>query len=308
MPDDKKVVETEIYNRFSAIVKEKFTSLSNDGSKINQLDDLDELYKRPEFAAEKRILNDMNSIGLSKGIISGLACFAFLRTSPRLISNYLRRRAGSSGADINAGAPNPFQQKASSGSGYKFDSLQKNESVERPGLVFRGVRLMLDSFVSLSIGAYASIFFTDTTKMMEKFSTVPLVEGRSLLSEQLCRDFTKEFQQYDRTVWNSTHPSLTGGDVSGGGKDIDGFRDLIQGFVVNCKRREIYEKEIRAEQGLGEDDPVIIPTPGVPRDIPLTLDDLLSTKESGDSLHDADGGDEFYDTYFDSADEGDFKD
>mmetsp|Transcript_20246 Transcript_20246/g.31637 ORF Transcript_20246/g.31637 Transcript_20246/m.31637 type:complete len:307 (+) Transcript_20246:114-1034(+) len=306
MPDDKKVVETEIYNRFSAIVKEKFTSLSNDGSKINQLDDLDELYKRPEFAAEKRILNEMNSVGLSKGILSGLACFAFLRTSPRLISNYLRRRAGSSGADINAGAPNPFQKQAS-GSGYKFDSLQKNQNVERPGLLFRGVRLMLDSFVSLSIGAYASIFFTDTTKMMEKFSTVPLVEGRSLLSEQLCKDFTREFQQYDRAVWNSKHPSLTAVDVSGG-KEIDGFRDLIQGFVVNCKRREIYETEIREEQGLGADDPVIIPTPGVPRDISLTLGDLLSTKESGDNAHDLDGGDEFFDTYFDSADEGDFKD
>lgn len=302
MRDDKKVAETEIYNRFSAIVKEKFTSLGNDGSKINQLD---ELYKRPEFAAEKRILNEMNSLGLSKGILSGLACFAFLRTSPRLISNYLRRRAGASGADVNSGAPNPFQP---SGLGYKFDSLQNNQNTERPGLLFRGVRLLLDSFVSLSIGAYASMFFTDTTKMMNKFSNIPLVEGRSLLSEQLCRDFTQEFQKYDRQVWNSNHPSLTGGDVSGGGEAGE-FRELIQSFVANCKRREIYEKEIRAEQGLGPTDPVIIPTPGVPRDISVTLDDLLSTKESGVKANDTDISDEFFDTYFDSADdEGDFKD
>jgi hypothetical protein len=301
MRDEKKVVETEIYNRFSAIVKEKFTSLGNDGSKINQLD---ELYKRPEFAAEKRILNEMNSIGLSKGILSGLACFAFLRTSPRLISNYLRRRAGA----VNSGAPNPFQQQAS-GSGYKFDSLQNNQNTERPGLLFRGVRLLLDSFVCLSIGAYASMFFTDTTKMMEKFSKIPLVEGRSLLSEQLCRDFTQEFQKYDRQIWNSKHPSLTGGDVSGGG-DGGEFRELIQSFVANCKRREIYEKEIRTEQGLGPTDPVIIPTPGVPRDISVTLDDLLSSKESGDNANYTDSGDEFFDTYFDSADdegESDFK-
>lgn len=302
LPDDsknKKVVESEIYNRFSTIVKEKFTSIGSDGSQINQLD---ELYKRPEFAAEKRILNEMNSIGLSKGILSGLACFAFLRTSPRFISNYLRRRAGSSGADINSGAPNPFQQQASS-SGYKFD-----QNVEqRPGIVFRGVRLLLDSFVSLSIGAYASMFFTDTNKMMQKFSTIPLVEGRSLLSEQLCEDFTQEFRNYDRQIWNSRHPSLTGGDVSRS-EDIGGFRDLIQGFVANCQRREIYEQEIRAEQGRAEDDPVIIPSPGVPQDISVTLDDLLSTKESGGKAHDMDGGDEFFDTYFDSTDEGDFKD
>ena len=303
VPEDKnknKVVESEIYNRFSTIVKEKFTSIGSDGSQINQLD---ELYKRPEFAAEKRILNEMNSIGLSKGILSGLACFAFLRTSPRFISNYLRRRAGSSGADVNSGAPNPFQQQATS-SGYKFD-----QNVEqRPGIVFRGVRLLLDSFVSLSIGAYASMFFTDTNKMMQKFSTIPLVEGRSLLSEQLCGDFTQEFRNYDRQIWNSRHPSLTGGDVSRS-EDIEGFRDLIQGFVANCQRREIYEKEIRAEQGLNAEDPVIIPSPGVPQDISVTLEDLLSTKESGDKEdRDTDGGDEFFDTYFDSTDEGDFKD
>ena len=299
MPDDKRAIETEIYNSFSAIVKEKFTSLSNDGAQISQLD---ELYKRPEFAAEKKILNEMNSIGLSKGIISGLACFAFLRTSPRLISNYLRRRAGSKGVDINSGAPNPFQQKASS-SGYKFDSAQKNQTVERPGLIFRGIRLLLDSFVSLSIGAYASMTFTDSTKMMEKFSNVPLVEGRSLLSEQLCHDFTQEFRKYDRQIWNSKHPSLTrGGDVSGGGA----FRDLIQGFVANCKRRDIYEKELRSEQGLRDEDPVIIPTPGVPRDISVTLDDLFSTNESGGNTDEANSGDEFFETYFDNND-GDFK-
>lgn len=305
-PDDNKVVETEIYNRFAAIVKEKFTSLSNGSPTINQLD---ELYKRQEFAAEKAIINDMNNFGLSKGILSGLACFAFLRTSPRLISNYLRRRAGTnSSADINSGAPNPFQQQAS-GSGYKFDSSLNNQTAERPGLLFRGVRLLLDSFVSLSIGAYASMFFTDTTKMMEKFSNVPLVEGRSLLSEQLCRDFRHEFQKYDKQIWNSEHPSLTGGDNMSGVGDTGQFRDLIEGFVANCKRREIYEKEIRAEQGLGPEDPVIIPTPGVPEGISVTLDDLLSMKESGDDANNTDIGDEFFDTYFDSANnEGGFKD
>ena len=96
--------------------------------------------------------------------------------------------------------------------------------------------------------------------------------------------------------------------MSGGGEAGE-FRELIQSFVANCKRREIYEKEIRAEQGLGPTDPVIIPTPGVPRDISVTLDDLLSTKESGVKANDTDSSDEFFDTYFDSADdEGDFKD
>lgn len=298
MPDKRE--ETEIFNRFTAIVKTKFTN-----SNINQLD---ELYKRPEFASEKRILNEMNSIGLSKGMLSGLACFAFLRISPRLISNYLRRRvAGGSGINNSGASKNPFQQSSSnSNSGYKFDSFPaSSQNEERPGLIFRGVRLMLDTFVSMSIGAYASIYFTDTTKMMEKFEKIPLVEGRSLLSEQLCDDFTKEFKSYGKQFWNSRHHAMTtdNSDDNRGGDEGGEFRELIQGFVANCRRREIYEKDIRQEQGLGANDEVIVPTPGVPQDIPVTLDDLFSTKdfsvnEDGD---DDNNGDDFFDTYFDDS-------
>ncbi len=271
-PEDKKLAETlkiekQISARFFALVALK-VYLQDIHKK---LDDLDSFYKRPQLAAEKRILNEMKLISLSKGMISGLACFAFLRTSPRLISNYLRR------------PPIPF----TSDSGYKFDSLKKNQNVERAELVFRGARLLFDSFVSLSIGACASFIFTDKDKAMEQFTTVPLVEGFSLVSEGFCKDFTKEFQQYDRKVWNSKHPSLTGGDVSIGQNDYR-YRDMIQGFVVNCKRREIYEKKVREEQGLKKRY-IVIPSPGVPRDIPVTLDDLLPAKKSCDNTQDAKG-------------------
>lgn len=293
MPDKRE--ETEIFNRFTAIVKTKFTN-----SNINQLD---ELYKRPEFASEKRILNEMNSIGLSKGMLSGLACFAFLRISPRLISNYLRRRVAGGGGINSSASKNPFQQMSSSSSGYKFDSFPaSSQNEERPGLIFRGVRLMLDTFVSMSIGAYASIYFTDTNKMMEKFEKIPLVEGRSLLSEQLCHDFTKEFKSYGKQFWNSRHHAMTTDNNNRGGDEGGEFRELIQGFVANCRRREIYEKDIRQEQGLGANDEVIVPTPGVPQDIPVTLDDLFSTKDFSDN-EDGDNanGDDFFDTYFDDS-------
>jgi hypothetical protein len=299
MPDKRE--ETEIFNRFTAIVKTKFTN-----SNINQLD---ELYKRPEFASEKRILNEMNSIGLSKGMLSGLACFAFLRISPRLISNYLRRRvAGGGGINNSSASKNPFQQSSSS-SGYKFDSFPaSSQNEERPGLIFRGVRLMLDTFVSMSIGAYASIYFTDTNKMMEKFEKIPLVEGRSLLSEQLCHDFTKEFKSYGKQFWNIGHHAMTtdNSDDNRGGDEGGEFRELIQGFVANCRRREIYEKDIRQEQGLGANDEVIVPSPGVPQDIPVTLDDLFSTKDFSDNVDgdDANNGDDFFDTYFDDSSDG----
>eukprot|EP00579_Thalassiosira_antarctica_P019782 CAMPEP_0201953164 /NCGR_PEP_ID=MMETSP0904-20121228/1635_1 /ASSEMBLY_ACC=CAM_ASM_000553 /TAXON_ID=420261 /ORGANISM="Thalassiosira antarctica, Strain CCMP982" /LENGTH=303 /DNA_ID=CAMNT_0048496981 /DNA_START=27 /DNA_END=938 /DNA_ORIENTATION=- len=293
----KKEVEMDIFNRFSRIVKEKFTGGGdNGGAKINQLD---ALYKQPEFSTEKRILNEMNSVGLYKGVLSGLACFAFLRISPGAMSRMFRRRAG---VGAEGGTANPFKQS----SGYKLDPPGANPNPGRPGILFRLVRLSLDSFVSVSIGAYASMWFVDKDKMMNQFASIPLVEGRSLLSEALCEDFTREFQKFDRQTWYKNHPSLSDGGYSDDDGDTD-FRYTIQGFVANCRRRAIYEEEMRKERGLTNSEPVVIPSPGVPRDISVSLDDLIDEKEFGgesdnprsDSMG---SGDDYFDTYFDTGD------
>ncbi|EED95009.1 predicted protein [Thalassiosira pseudonana CCMP1335] len=294
-PVDEKL-QLQIFDRFSKIVKDKFTSYG-DGTKVSELDTL---YKRPEFSAEKQILNDMNSFGMSKGIMSGIACFAFLRWSPGVISRYMmRKRSGvGSGAGFgsDSGAANPFTQ-----SGYKLDPPKpsmgyQGSASESSNFVIRGLRLGLDIFVSLSVGAYASLLFLDKDKMMHQFSEIPLVQGRSLISEELCHDFSAEFQKYNPNTWDKNHPALSGS--SGMNDEKSDFVGLIEGFVANCKRREIYEGELRREQGLREDEPVIVPSPGVPRDISVTLNDLLTDKIAG-SEDNNDDGDFYYDKYFD---------
>ena len=59
--DRDKEAEQEVFTRFSRIAREKLQFLadgSSDGrEKMNQLESL---YKKPEFNAEKKILNDMN--------------------------------------------------------------------------------------------------------------------------------------------------------------------------------------------------------------------------------------------------------
>lgn len=141
--DREKEAEQEVFTRFSRIARDKLQFLadgSSDGrEKMNQLESL---YKQPEFNAEKKILNDMNNLGLSKGVLAGLGCFAFLRISPKMISNMLRRRAGVT--------TNPFTNNVSS---YKFDpptAGQQQPNLDKPGLFFRFLRLSVDTFVSLS--------------------------------------------------------------------------------------------------------------------------------------------------------------
>ena len=294
-----KEIELEVFNRFSRIVKEKFSSLV-DGTNTNQLDTL---YKQPSFRAEKKILNEMHSMGLYKGVLTGVGCFAFLRISPALIRNMLRRRAG---VPMGGGTTtNPFKK---SSSGYKFDpppnaadvATQQHQAapnLERPGLIFRIMRLSLDTFVSLSVGAYASLFFVDKNLLMKEFAEIPLVEGRSLLAEELCDDFTAEFQKFDPQIWNRNHPSLSSG--GGSGRRETDFRNTIQGFVVNCRKRAIYEDEIRKERGMRDEEILDVPPPGVPNTA-VSLEDLLG--DGSKMGHNEDNGDDYFDTYFDMSD------
>lgn len=289
-------LELEIFQRFAFIVKEKLTSVvddtNNGGDKIKRLDTL---YQGPEFNAEKRILNDMNNTSLGKGVLAGLGCFAFLRWSPRAVARILQRRAVVGGASQPV---SPFRQS----SGYKLDPVAPGGQLNagRPGLFFRLIRLTLDTFCSVSVGAYASLYFIDKKKMMKQFADIPLVEGRSLLSEELCEDFTREFRKCDRRAWDTDHPALGGYPRDGDDGGNTDFQGTILGFVANCRRRAIYENEVRRESGAGRaDGPVVVLSPGVPRDIEVGFDDLLEEDKSGGeeaNVGMAEG--DYFDTYF----------
>jgi hypothetical protein len=193
--NNNKDVDFEVFNRFARIARERFTGLGGDnGDSARRLEGIDALYERPEYASEKRVLNEMNNMDLHKGVLSGVATFVFLRISPRLLARALQQRAARAGMiDTTSAAQNhhnnPFHHHSSSATGgYKFDSttgggMQKND---RPGLFFQLLRLSLDTFVSFSIGAYASMYFIDKEKMVKSFSDIPLVEGG-------CVDFTGVF-------------------------------------------------------------------------------------------------------------------
>lgn len=283
-----KVLEAQIFDRFSKIAREKVLSSLDDEDKVKKIDSL---YSGPDFNAEKKMLTEMNNLGLMNGVMAGIACFAFLRWSPGAIARYLtRKRAASFGFTPKGDANNPFNR-----SGYQFDQPPGEQApLVSPNFLIRGMRLGLDMFVSMSVGAYASLLLFDKDTMMKQASEIPLVQGRSLLSEELCHDFTVEFQKYSRDTWDANHPALTGG-VRSDNKRSE-FTSLIQGFVANCRRRSIYEQELRAEQGLREDEPVVVPAPGVPKDISVSLDDLMGDKIEGSGSN---GDDEFYfDKYF----------
>jgi hypothetical protein len=85
----------------------------------------------------------------------------------------------------------------------------------------------------------------------KRWEGVPLVEGRSVLSDELCNDVVGAYYRFnigeDEPVDN---PVLRN----------------IELVVQNCQRRQAFERRIRNDRGLDPHVPVSIPPPGVPAD------------------------------------------
>merc|ERR1711935_1066930 len=115
---------------------------------------------------------------------------------------------------------------------------------------------------------------------------LPLVSGRSLSADTLCDDLVEELRKvreendptYDRLQKISQEKMSEPTAASF-------FMEGIVLFCQNCERRRYLEKRIREESGLGESDPVKIPSPGVPRDCPR----LIMRNDETENMFDKDG-------------------
>ena len=133
----------------------------------------------------------------------------------------------------------------------------------------RGV--MFDVSLSLFIGAITTRKMTDLARILEGLSRVPLVQGRSVLSEELCGDFIRAYdvtktRGFDWSNENHNSNTLTN----------------IERFVKNCHARQNYEQDLRRSLGLNSEDPVTIPPPGVPQDYESSI--ALAGFETMDSM------------------------
>lgn len=135
--------------------------------------------------------------------------------------------------------------------GYNFEKLSKIEGRKKSDQnLSSALSLPIDLFLSLLVGASASLFLTDEVKMQNDLASVPLVAGRSLISDELCKDFVKEIDKFH------------GGSFSS--KDIDQSNTLktIQLFIDNCQKRDSLVS-YREEQGMMSEQATKIPEPGV---------------------------------------------
>ena len=292
--------EAVIFNTFAKVIRNKFTATPEapteyDGHTTEErIKRLDEVYKGSEYQAEKAMIQEMNNGGMIKGLACGLLTFGFLRRGPSLMQRYLNR-------NIN-------RNHSPSAGGYTFDQHRMafpgaTGTPPKPGFFLRVFKLGLDLTVSVSLATYAASIFTDKKKIMKDMSQIPLVQGRSLVSDELCDDFIDVYRGIPKKVWKK---------YEGNSEPLD----AITAFVMNCMKRSIVEGKIKEENRLfgsledqEAEEHVEIPSPGVDPSIPVEIEwgDKSVDMEVGKDIYEED---DFFDTgnFYDVNTEDTFQD
>mmetsp|Transcript_3591 Transcript_3591/g.5436 ORF Transcript_3591/g.5436 Transcript_3591/m.5436 type:complete len:394 (+) Transcript_3591:85-1266(+) len=259
----------QIYEHFANIVKSKFQNPDN-------VKKLDTIYSNTQdYEFEKNKLTDMNNNGLTKGLITGVCVFGFLRLGPRMMAKYAMRHhqsppppssgggGGGKGYTFDVPSSNvrsPFDAAKKNATSHTHPNFQSNQGggqhnrmEYKPSLLMRTFKFTVDVTLSILISVYASAILTDRQQLLKDASEIPLVQGKSLLSQELCVDFRKEYSRYEPQVWERQKDDL--------------LMNAIRDVVVNCRKRDLYERQIREESGMGAEEEVLIPSPGVPIDL-----------------------------------------
>ncbi len=258
--------ESAIFNTFMLVIRKKFIAKIIREKKMNRRD---ERHRSKSYAAEQRQIRKKMYNGMTAGIVIGLGSFVFLRTGPRLIARYLLNRSRSSGSSGNMPGGYQFDINKTTANHHQPppQMIQPPEPEKRPGFLLRAVRFSLEVFVSMYLGAWGSGLFPDNAKFVNDLSDIPLVEGRSIVSEELCTDLIDVYKAIPKKTWDKYD-----------NKSVP--LDAVSNFVKNCLRRQMVEKEILDEKrafgsfgidGSSEGKHVEIPSPGVPRDLDVEI-------------------------------------
>lgn len=92
-----------------------------------------------------------------------------------------------------------------------------------------GISILTDVFISALIGGSVSMFLTDFDKMHTDFARIHLVRGRSLIADELCSDFLKQYNEV----------TLRKPD------DLQKMDKSFLEFISNCTKRQKVEDYLR---------------------------------------------------------------
>ena len=224
---------------------------------------------------EAKVINHIMRQGNMEGLIAGVATFAFLRRFPK----YLHRRAAQRAAQNQYKLDHPGGKVNS-----PFQNATPANIPEQPkaGFIWRAFGFTVDLTLSAMVGLNVTAYMMDRPKMKKAISDLPLIEGRSALSDHFCGVLVEEYKRQLNYDPNATHGEVKENEnaeikeIKPKGSTLPPFdrkdilrnphSETLQGileFTKNCKKRQAMERRIRQERGMGPNEPVEIPSPGV---------------------------------------------
>jgi hypothetical protein len=233
--------EVAVIREFAAVINDRFNNVDDLMSSVD--------YRSDEYQAERRLISEMNGRAIKWGIGSTFLTFAALRGAPY----FIRRFRSSSN----------FQQIS------PLSTSMLPPTSSRPKPLRTLFSIGFDGLLSAMVGFNVTLFLTDMKKVQEGFAAVPLVEGRSVVSDALCLDFIKTYHMTQAKGFDWSKSNYQHSQIS-----------YIFNFVLNCKKRQAYEEQLRREQGLDQTQSVCIPSPGVPQDQPYSDNNLRKSEYS----------------------------
>jgi hypothetical protein len=189
---------------------------------------------------------------------STLATFVFLRRVPRW---YMNRALGKKESVWHGREGHPHYDSSRRQKNILFPRIKTyrdGSTSFHEGLLIAPLMIAVDLAVSLAMGAAVWFYTIDKKGTFNAVSNVPLVEGRSAVSDTLCADFIEQKKKLPARLWKEYN---------------DDAVTMLRLFIENCQRRTQYERQLRIEKGLGPDEPVAIPPPGVPPDMVIEDDE-----------------------------------
>mmetsp|Transcript_6407 Transcript_6407/g.9310 ORF Transcript_6407/g.9310 Transcript_6407/m.9310 type:complete len:260 (-) Transcript_6407:415-1194(-) len=149
-------------------------------------------------------------------------------------------------------------------------ALQKIEKVAKQSSTMdmfrKGAALVFEGSFGIWAGwrGYNMTASLQSADLYDEVSKIPLCEGKSSISENLCPGWTElTYKKIPQSFWESIDdPEDDFADKK--------FWAATRSFAENCLKRDLYAKEIRQNQNILSEEPVAVPAPGVPENIDIT--------------------------------------
>jgi len=195
------------------------------------------ILKAPKGKERKLLQDAVFFPGFYIGAIAGVATFVLLRRGPIYVMN---RMNASNNINNQVKAQTQAQQLLKNKSSSLVSQTPKTNHTKKPefkeGPIMKVVGTIFDGILSSMIGLAVWTVSTDKQKVFTTAADIPLIEGRSEISNILCDDFINIYRNDVRpNFWKEyTDDSLT----------------AISRFVHNCEKRHLYQRKIKREMGL----------------------------------------------------------